>query len=175
MKTEIVTVNGVQIECPYKKDQHYVAIRPICEALGIDYRKQFERIKGDRKLSQLVTHTVTNSIKDKKNYEMVSLPLKYVFGWLFSIDETKVNAKAQSTFAKYKDDCYEVLYDHFYGLMAKRKNLLYEKSEIRKQIEAIEEVLKDNEDYQKLVDLHAAQMRMGKDLKNVDSQQLSLF
>lgn len=60
MKTEAVTVNNIVIECPVENGVYYVAIRPICEALGIDYRKQFDRIKADRRLGQLVTHTVTS-------------------------------------------------------------------------------------------------------------------
>ena len=47
MKTESVTVNSVMIDCPIENGVYYVAIRPICDALGIDYRKQFERIKSD--------------------------------------------------------------------------------------------------------------------------------
>ncbi|MCX4291155.1 MAG: hypothetical protein OSJ36_05140 [Odoribacter sp.] len=113
MKTESVTVNSVMIDCPIENGVYYVAIRPICDALGIDYRKQFERIKSDQKLGQLVTHTVTNSNKDGKNYEMFCLPLKYIFGWLFSIDESKVNPRSKEIFIRYKDECYDVLYDHF--------------------------------------------------------------
>lgn len=42
MKTKAVTVNNIVIECPVENRVYYVAIRPICEALGIDYRKQFD-------------------------------------------------------------------------------------------------------------------------------------
>ena len=34
MNTEIVKVNGTDIECPYENEQHFVAIRSICQALG---------------------------------------------------------------------------------------------------------------------------------------------
>lgn len=113
MKTESVTVNSVIIDCPIENGVYYVAIRPICDALGIDYRKQFERIKSDQKLGQLVTHTVTSSAGDGKQREMFCLPLKYIFGWLFSIDESKVNPRSKEIFIRYKDECYDVLYDHF--------------------------------------------------------------
>ena len=44
---------------------------------------------------------------------MFCLPLKYIFGWLFSIDESKVNPRSKEIFIRYKDECYDVLYDHF--------------------------------------------------------------
>ncbi len=128
MNTEIVKVNGTDIECPYENEQHFVAIRPICQALGIDYRKQFERIKSDEILGQLVTHTVTTSSGDGKNREMFCLPVKYVFGWIFSIDDAKVNEKSKPAFLRYKQECYEALYDHFF-LRIK----LYEMKELEKQ------------------------------------------
>lgn len=128
MNTEIVRVNGTDIECPYENEQHFVAIRPICQALGIDYRKQFERIKSDEILGQLVTHTVTSSTGDGKNREMFCLPVKFVFGWIFSIDDAKINEKAKPVFMKYKLECYEALYDHFF-LRIK----LYEMKELEKQ------------------------------------------
>lgn len=39
MKTEAVTVNNIVIVCSLENGVYYVAIRPICEASGIDYRK----------------------------------------------------------------------------------------------------------------------------------------
>ena len=69
----------------FEKDQHYVAIRSICTALGIDHQKQFERIKNDPILGQLYTDTVYISSEDKKSRKMICLPLRYVFGWIYCI------------------------------------------------------------------------------------------
>jgi hypothetical protein len=120
MKQEIVKVNGIEIECPCENNENYVAVKSICEALGIDHQKQFDRIKNDRKLSQLYTDTVYSSSADGKQRQMFCIPLKYVFGWLFSIDESKVNETNRDNFLKYKDECYEALYNHFFS-RAKRQ------------------------------------------------------
>lgn len=141
MKAEIVKVNNTDIECPYEKGQHFVAIKPICQALGIDHQKQFERIKTDRKLSQLYTDTVYSSSSDGKQRKMVCLPLKYVFGWLFSIDESKVSDKAKDAFAKYKDECYDALYERFY-----LRSMLYEKKQ-----KAIDDASQEIEDLAKTI------------------------
>lgn len=114
MKNEIVKVNDVQIECPFVGDQHFVAVKSVCDALGIDHKKQFLRIKNDRKLGQLYTDTVPCWGEDDRKREMFCLPLKYVFGWLFSIDESKVSEKVRESFMKYKDQCYDVLYEKFF-------------------------------------------------------------
>lgn len=170
MKTEVVVVNNITIECPIENGVYHVAVRPICEALGIDYRKQFDRIKADRKLSQLVTHTVTNSNKDGKNYEMFCLPLKYIFGWLFSIDESKVNARSQETFMRYKDECYNVLYDHF--LSRTQKQLQANKIEIE-MLEQLNELTSRKEELtSKIKDI---KLRIDHIRKERLDNQLTLF
>lgn len=128
MNTELVKVNGTDIECPYENEQHFVAIRSICQALGIDHQKQFERIKSDPILGEVYTDTVYTLDKKGVKQPMFCLPIKYVFGWIFSIDDTKVNAKAKPVFLRYKQECYEALYNHFF-LRIK----LYELKEREKQ------------------------------------------
>jgi hypothetical protein len=120
MKTETVKVNGVTIECPFENGENYVAVKSICEALGIDHKSQFERIKNDRKLKDVYTVSVYASDTMGRKQEMFCIPLKYVFGWLFSIDESKVNEANRENFIRYKDECYEVLYNHFFN-RAKRQ------------------------------------------------------
>ena len=50
---------------------------------------------------------------DGKDYEMFCLPLKFVFGWLFSIDTSRVKDEARPEVIAYKLQCYNVLYDYF--------------------------------------------------------------
>jgi hypothetical protein len=89
-----------------------IPIRPICEALGIDPDSQRKRIERDEILSSVaVVMTATGS--DKKQYEMYCLPLKFTFGWLFTIDTNRVNEDARKSVIKYKLECYNVLYRHF--------------------------------------------------------------
>jgi hypothetical protein len=39
---------------------------------------------------------------DGKEYEMYAIPFRYVFGWLFSVDVSKVNEDARENVLKYK-------------------------------------------------------------------------
>ena len=73
MKQEIVKVNGITIECPIEGGQNYVAIKPICEALGIDHSVQIRDLKEDPILSSVVVNmTATGS--DGKQYQTLTFP-----------------------------------------------------------------------------------------------------
>ncbi|MBK9728455.1 MAG: hypothetical protein IPO86_10085 [Saprospiraceae bacterium] len=125
MSLEIVKVNDIDIECPFENEQHFVAVRSVCQALKIDHQKQYDRIKNDPILGDVYTDTVyASDSTGLRKQAMFCLPIKYVFGWLFSIDESKVNPKAKTAFLNFKRECYEVLYDHF-----SQKGLLYERRE----------------------------------------------
>lgn len=101
--TEIVVVeNGHKL----------VPVKPICQALGIDEDAQRRRLKEDPILSS-VTVLSTATGADGKQYEMVTIPFRYVFGWLFRIDSRNVKEEARESVLKYQLQCYDALYNHF--------------------------------------------------------------
>jgi len=109
--TTVARVNNVDIVV-IEGETKRVAVRSICEALGIAFEPQFKRLKTDPILSSTITLGVTVGA-DGKQREMVTIPFKYVFGWLFRIDSRNVNEEARDTVLKYQIECYEVLYRHF--------------------------------------------------------------
>ena len=94
MKTNaIAKVNEVAILMA-NDEQKLVPIKPICEALGIDRKAQQDKLEFDDFLRSVrVLSTLTGA--DGKGYEMVCLPLKYIFGWLFTINPKNVKPEAQ--------------------------------------------------------------------------------
>lgn len=48
---------------------------------------------------------------------MFCLPLKYVYGWLFTINPKNVAPEARDAVTRYRRECYDVLYEHFTGSM----------------------------------------------------------
>lgn len=109
--TTLAKVNKVNILLIENGDK-YVPVKPICEALGINSNGQIERIKSDPILGS--TNKMCLSVgADKKNREMFSIPYRYVFGWLFTIDAEKVKPEAKETVIRYKKECYDTLYNHF--------------------------------------------------------------
>ena len=89
-----------------------VPIKPICEALGIDYASQFTKIKNDEDLSSTVVLS-TIVATDRKEREMVCLPMEFIFGWLFTINPKNVKPEAQEAVRTYRMQCYHVLYEYF--------------------------------------------------------------
>ena len=113
MKTEIIEFNETEIYCPIENGQIYIAIKPICQALGIKHHSQIDRLKRHRKFASTIL-TMSAVGADSKAREMVCIPLKFVFGWLASIDTSKVKEEIRDQIEDYQMECYEVLYDHFY-------------------------------------------------------------
>lgn len=129
MKTQIIEFHETEIYCPVQDGEIFVAVKPICEALGVDKAGQFRRIKNDEILSQLET-TMSTTGRDNKQYEMICLPLQYIFGWLFTIDSKKVKAESKEKLISYKLECYNVLYDHFIGQMKRAAKYNEQESEL---------------------------------------------
>ncbi|MCH8567594.1 MAG: phage antirepressor N-terminal domain-containing protein [Balneolales bacterium] len=122
MNTQIIEFKGTEIYCPVDSNgQVYVAIKPICQSLGVNFSGQIQRIKRDQILSQLCVPMHTTG-RDSKQYEMACLPLRFVFGWLFTIDENSVKPEAREQVLSYKMECYQILYDHFTGRVSRYKH-----------------------------------------------------
>jgi hypothetical protein len=50
---------------------------------------------------------------DGKNREMTVLPLRFVFGWVFTIDSNLGKEESRPIVLQYQLECYNALYDHF--------------------------------------------------------------
>ena len=150
----------------------YIAIKPVCEAIRVDYIQQFKNINDDPILGPaLCKYTMQVPGDQVRNY--ACLPEKYIYGWVFSI-----KSKSKDLL-EYKKECYDILYNHFHGIIAKRKTLLHDKVASKVELEQIKKRLRDNPDYLRAEVLQGEIMRIGKDLKGMDStveaEQMSLF
>jgi len=109
--TTVARINNVSIQI-IENGQKLVPVKPICEALGISHKPQIERLREDPILGSTVTLSMTVGA-DGKDREMVTIPLKYVFGWLFRIDSRNVREGARESVVKYQSQCYDALYSYF--------------------------------------------------------------
>jgi hypothetical protein len=108
----VATINNQQIVIVSENGEDFVPIRPICDALGIEFSSQLKRLKRDEILNSTVV-TVTTVGADEKQREMIAIPYRYVFGWLFTIDANQVRPEAREAVLAYQMQCYDALYDHF--------------------------------------------------------------
>lgn len=119
-KQLITTINGIEIVAVTDETHNFfVPVKPICQALGIDHPAQVQRIKRHHILSSVVV-MVTTTGADGKSYDMLSLPLEFIYGWLFTIDTALVAEERRPNIEAYQRECYEALYRHFAGSLRRR-------------------------------------------------------
>ena len=144
-------------------NEYWIAIKPICEALNVDYIRAYKNISEDENLSQLLSEQ-TMVGADNKNRKMVCLPEKYIYGWLFSL-RSKSEALKQ-----YQMKCYEVLFNYFNGAIIGRKKLLEKQADTQKKIERVEQELKSNPQYIELITLKQESEQIKQYLRKIDKQ-----
>jgi len=114
MSTELIsTINNQGIVIVIDESgQKFVPVKPICEALGIDYSGQLQKMKDDDILCSVMELCPTTGA-DGKEYKMSCIPLKYVLGWLFGISSKSVKEEIREALKVYKNLCYDALYNYF--------------------------------------------------------------
>ncbi|UZA36832.1 phage antirepressor N-terminal domain-containing protein [Moraxella bovis] len=113
MTNQIQTVNfhNQSLLTLQKDGVAYVAMKPICENIGLDWKSQFARIKRDEVLAQgmvIITTPTKGGLQ-----EMLCLPIHYLNGWLFGVDTNRVKAEIKDKLITYKKECYQALFDYW--------------------------------------------------------------
>lgn len=109
----VAKINNVEI-LVIENGEKRVAVKPLCDILGVDFSAQLQRIKSDEILGSVVGLSTTTGA-DGKQYEMTTIPFKFVFGWLFTINPKNVAPEAKDAVVRFKLECYDALYNHFTG------------------------------------------------------------
>jgi hypothetical protein len=111
-KIKKVPFNGDKILVVEKDDKKYVAMKPITEALGLDWSGQLRIIRNDPVLNEGMD--VTSIPSKGGSQEMVCLPLEYLNGWLFKIPALRYTGCRREAIIKYQRECYQALYRYFH-------------------------------------------------------------
>ena len=123
----IVTVNfrNDTLFAVERDDGVFVAVKPICDSLFIDWKSQHQRIKDDPVLSEGMVLVTIPSPGGAQ--ETTCLRLEMVNGWLFKIDSRRVqNEDAKQKLLTYQRECYAVLFQHFHGKHQKPATVIEE-------------------------------------------------
>lgn len=89
---------------------HYIAMRPIVENLGLKWAAQSVKINQRFNSSVSIIETVGESGKKRK---FLCLPLTKLAAFLYSINASKVKPELRKTIIVYQEKCDEVLDDYF--------------------------------------------------------------
>ena len=169
MKKEIkkfLEFNGKTIFFVDVNGTNWIAIKPICDVLNVNYNRQFQNLKEDGILSRLFANQQIVAA-DNRIREMVCLPERYIYGWIFSL-----NSKSEEL-ELYKLKCHDVLYDHFHGTITQRKDFLAQRNDVDARLKEINEQLREeNELVKERNRLINEKKVINSNLKNLDA---SLF
>jgi len=115
MKQEMIKFNGTSLLVTVDPDgTPWIAVKQVMEAIGLNVKSGVESLKNDEILGPA---TALRRVLDGQNrmFDMLCLPLHYFNGWLFSIQVSRVSDEAKENLLTYKRECYNVLFQHFYG------------------------------------------------------------
>jgi hypothetical protein len=91
-----------------KDGNQFIAIKPICSLLEVDYNTQFYKIKSNPFLASKLS-LETFYAADGRRRKMICLPEFFIYTWILN-----VNSKS-SELQEFQFECYGLLYEHFKG------------------------------------------------------------
>jgi hypothetical protein len=122
--------NNEKVLFTYQDGQYYVAVKPLCTALGVSHKHQYEVIKADNTLrSEYRNYGIQ---VDSQKRKFLCLPEYILYGWLLQVNSN------DPKFAEFKTECHKVLYEHFRGTFLGRKSLITQKANLISDNQKIE-------------------------------------
>ena len=109
---QTISFNGQNLTAIQQNDKIYVAMKSICENIGLDWEAQRQKIQRNQVLNS-VACMLKATAKDGKTYETMCLPLGFLSGWLMGIEVNRVKPEIRETLIQYQIKCYDVLHNYF--------------------------------------------------------------
>lgn len=88
--------------------QPYIAMKPLVENMGLDWRSQQRKLTAKRWGMVKMTIPTNGDLQ-----EMLCLPLRKLFGWLNTISPNKVKPQLKQKIEVYQDECDDVLWAYW--------------------------------------------------------------
>ena len=99
----------------------YVPVKPICDYLGVDWSSQRRRILRDEILGASMVIMTMETGPGKR--DVAALPLDLLPGFLFGIEGSRVKPVLQEKIARYRRECFRVLWDAFRPQIVRAEDL----------------------------------------------------
>ena len=172
MKVVSVSFHGNNLEV-FANGNQWVNLKPICEAIELSISSQYQKLKADESFeAKLIKVRTKGGMQD-----VFCIPLSKLNGWLFSINPNKVKPEVRQKLIDYKNECFDVLYQHF-NQKADTHQLERENVELKRALNRLlkqptptcEELLKLHYPV-----LHNNILELNSTFKNIDIAALSRF
>lgn len=164
--SKLLQFNNTNILFTNEEGVTYVAIKPICQALNVVYAGQLKSLKNNKIVAPEL-YLCTIQVGDLQSRKYTCIPEKYVYGWIFSINSDK------EELIEFKKECYNLLYNHFHGIIGKRKELLIGVAETKLKIDSIKKELKENKTYKELIELENNKKLLSSEMKQIDKKVIN--
>lgn len=105
---------------------------------------------------------------DNRVRMMVSLPEKYIYGWLFSISSDN------QLLHEFKIKCYEILYDYFHGSITQRNRILQDIGTIESEIKTLDEKFRTDPEYVRMLSLKGKELNLFRKIREIDSNAIQM-
>ena len=130
--TQTLSFHGSDLITLKVEDVIYTAVKPIVEAMGLDWGGQQQKLSksGDK----FNCRDISMVAKDGKIRQMLCMPLKKLNGWLFSINPEKVRADLREKVIQYQEECFEALYNYWHFGKAERKTTVDQRTGLRNAV-----------------------------------------
>lgn len=89
----------------------FTAVKPICDAIGIDWKSQHAKLIGLG--FRWGCREIPTTGADGKTYSMTCLPMRKLSGWLASISAAKVKPEIRDKLIAYQDECDDALWRYW--------------------------------------------------------------
>ena len=106
---QTINFNNQQLLTVEKDGVKYVAVKPICENLGIDWDSQRTKIKNNHILNEGAV--IITFPSEGGPQQTTCLPIDMINGWLFTISPNKVSEEIRPVVLYYQRECYRVLFE----------------------------------------------------------------
>ena len=133
-KETLAVVNGVDIICFTNTDEKLMPIKPICDALGVDY---------DAEITNIQDHGFGDKLTDFNGTSLLSI--EFVLGWVLNVKYKNTLLESEDLCRKYIIECVNAISDYAFG--TKEQRAQYEKKllEVQAMLDEVED--EDNEEY----------------------------
>lgn len=108
--SEKVQFAGQELIVATRNDQHYVAMRPLVQALGLGWSRQARKLQHGNRYDCVLMSTLA---EDGRQRDMLFIPLQKLNGWLFSVNAERCRRTVRERLKLYQNECFLTLYNYF--------------------------------------------------------------
>jgi len=113
-----VAFHGDTLSLVEHNSEPFAAIKPICDAIGLDWTTQHAKLTGAG--FRWNCGPIPTVAADGKTRSMVCIPMRKLSGWLASISAAKVKPEIRDKLIAYQDECDDALWRYWTAAHASR-------------------------------------------------------